>query len=233
MKKLKPFAKIMLLFLCVISSNICFAKYHQAGKYADQVELSNGKSVGFVFHLPEGFNESDSYPALIGPGASKVDDENGFFWQFNPTGNGWVIIETPAMYELSDQLGAEAINKIFDFMLKHFKIEHKKFHGIGWSANSGQAFKRAIAVADRFISITGLPGHPREINKKAIQQLAKMKVNFIVGENDNYWLKKSREAHQKLLKAEVDSHLEIIPNGGHVLRQLIDQPLFKKLDQLR
>ena len=58
---------------------------------------------------------------------------------------------------------------------------------MGWSANSG-VFKLAIRYADRFHSITGIAGNPRDLSEEDIAALKKMKSNkFVVGEKDIYW----------------------------------------------
>jgi len=205
----------------------------KGGKYAAAINLENGTQIGFSYHLPSTYQNGQSYPALIGPGNAKVEEEHGFFWRYKPSSHGWIIIETPVMYELNEVQGAEAVSKILDYMNTHYKIEGNKFHGIGWSANSGTAFNRVIALSDRFHSITGLPGHPRNISERVIQQLNNVKVNFIVGENDNYWLKKSKSAEHQLRKNGIVTFLEVVPNGEHVLQEMIDDGLFERLNKIR
>ncbi len=216
-----------LLFSLSVNAN------DKGGKYAAVISLESGTQIGFSYHLPSSYQKGQVYPALIGPGNAKVEEEHGFFWRYKPSSHGWIIIETPVMYELNEMQGAEAVSKILDYMNAHYKIEGHKFHGIGWSANSGKAFNRVVALSERFHSITGLPGHPRNISEQVIKKLNNVKVNFIVGENDSYWLKKSKDAEYQLRRNGIDTLIEIVPNAEHVLQELIDDGLFKRLDKIR
>ena len=60
-----------------------------------------------------------------------------------------------------------------------------------------------------------------------------MNVQFVVGENDPYWQRSAHEAHDKLVAGGVDSVLEIVPDGEHVMTNLIGKPFIQKLEKLR
>ena len=46
-------------------------------------------------------------------------------------------------------------------------------------------------------------------------------------------LKSARDAHEKLVAGGVDSVFEIVPNGKHVMTNLIGAPFIQKLEKLR
>lgn len=60
-----------------------------------------------------------------------------------------------------------------------------------------------------------------------------MKVQFVAGENDPYWQRSAREAYDELVAGGVDTVLEIVPDGEHVMTNLIDEPFVQKLEKLR
>ena len=100
-------------------------------------------------------------------------------------------------------------------------------------AKSAGIFDLAMANADRFHSITGLAGDPGSLNDDRIAALKKMKVQFVVGENDSYCRKAAEDDHKKLKAGGVETYLEIIPKGGHILKDLIGGGFISRLEKLR
>ncbi len=215
------------------SAVVCSETKYSSGKYAGQVQVGNNQYMGFTFYLPQDWDVEKAYPTLIGPGGDRVAAANGFFWKHHPTDHGWIIIETSAMFISDRKVGAQAIEGIFKYMSARFKIEGHKFHGIGWSANSSAAFNRVLDLPARFHSITGLPGYPSKHVDETYHVLKPIKVNLVVGAQDKSWLKPMTTVHQQLLKKQVDSRLVVIPDGGHVLTELVDHGLFVELNKLR
>ena len=122
---------------------------------------------------------------------------------------------------------------LLDAVLAEFNVEGEKFHSVCWSANSAGIFRLVTDHAQRFHSITGMAGNPGGVSKSDIEALQSVKVQFVVGENDSYWQRSARDAHEKLLAGGVDSVFEIVPNGEHVMTDLIGAGFVQKLEKLR
>ena len=60
-----------------------------------------------------------------------------------------------------------------------------------------------------------------------------VKVQFVVGENDKYWQRSARSAHDKLKAGGVESVFEIVPDGEHVMADLVGKGFVAKLEKLR
>ena len=215
------------LFLLFMIINIPL----MANRHFESIDLGNGKEIPFAYTLPDNFDAGKTYPVLIGPGDTHAGSEAGFFWRKNlPKGLGWILVETTVFFESNDK---ELMTKLLDHLQRKFKVENNKFHTVGFSANSSKIFKTALSLANRFASITGIPGHPTSRNPGELKQLKNTRVHFIVGENDGYWRRESERAHQQLKALGIETVLDVIPDGGHVLTDLIGAGFLEKMERMR
>ena len=104
---------------------------------------------------------------------------------------------------------------------------------VGFSANSNNTFKIGLEIPQYFASITGIPGHPRTKDEKSIKKLKGVKIQNIVGEKDGYWRQSAEEFDVLYEKLGVDHTLEVIPNGEHVLRELVGSGFMKRMERMR
>lgn len=190
---------------------------------------SSGDPIPYAIHLPPDYDADKSYPVLIGPGDGEEGADPGYYWQTDPHIDGWIIVDA----QIWDSETTRSLDAILDAVSAEVKVEGGKFHAVCWSANSAGIFRLITDHAERFHSITGMAGNPRSVSSKDIAALQTVKVQFVVGENDRYWLRSARDAYEKLLAGGVDSVLEIVPDGEHVMTNLIGAPFIAKLEKLR
>jgi len=194
-----------------------------------QVTTMSGESIPYAVHLPPAYDAEASYPVLIGPGDGEDGAEAGFYWRTEPHIDGWIIVDAQLWEsDTKDNIGA-----LLDAVLAEFNVEGGKFHAVCWSANSAGIFRLITDHAERFHSITGMAGNPRGVSGDDIDALQLVKVQFVVGENDRYWQRSARDAHDLLVAGGVDSVLEIVPNGEHVMTEQIGAGFMQKLEKLR
>jgi len=193
------------------------------------VLTATGQSVPYAVHLPPGFDPDLSYPVLLGPGDAKKGSDPGFYWQTDPHIRDWIIVDA----RLWEPETARSLDPILDAVMATYNVEGGKFHAVCWSANSAAVFGLITRHAARFHSITGMAGNPGDVSDADIAALQTVKVQFVVGENDRHWQGTARDAHAKLLAGGVDSVFEIVPNGEHVMTNLIGAPFISKLEKLR
>ena len=193
------------------------------------VETAGGKTLPYAVHLPPEYDADQDYPVLIGPGDGEKGSDPGYYWQTDPNIPGWIIVDA----QLWDSETAPNIELILDAVNDAYNVEGDKFHAVCWSANSAGIFRLITAHADRFHSITGMAGNPGGVSDSDIDALQPVKVQFVVGENDTYWLRSARDAYEKLVAGGVDSVFEVVPNGEHVMTNLIGAPFIEKLEKLR
>jgi hypothetical protein len=190
---------------------------------------SIGEPIPFAIHLPPDFDAESSYPVLIGPGDAEEGSDPGFYWQTDPHIKAWVIVDA----QIWDIAGSGSFAALLDAVAMEINVEGGKFHAVCWSANSAAIFQLITDHAERFHSITGMAGYPRVVSAADIEALQTVKVQFVVGENDPYWQRSARDAYEKLLAGGVDTTFEVVPNGEHVMTNLIGEPFIQKLEKLR
>ena len=194
-----------------------------------KVTLPSGAQLPYAVHLPDGFDPDATYPVLIGPGDGIKGAEAGFYWRTDLHSHGWIIVDAQ-IWESETQ---NDIDAILDSIVADYNVEGGKFHAVCWSANSAGIFRLITDHAERFHSITGMAGNPRGVSNADIAALENVKIQFVVGENDAYWQRSARNAHEKLSAGGVDSVLEIVPDGEHVMTNLVGKGFMQKLEKFR
>ncbi len=214
---------IVILLILIESSAFC------QNRRFESFESTNGKSFSYALNLPDGFDVEKTYPFLIGPGDGTKGSDKSFFWNVQDTGQfDWVLVEFVIWKE--DPL---IVAELLDLLNKKYNVEKDKFHMVGFSANSANTFKIGLQIPEYFTSITGIPGHPRTSDETAIRSLKGVKIQNIVGENDGYWLRSARDFDKLYKKLGIETTLDIIPNGGHVLKELIGNGFMTKMEKMR
>ncbi|TJY38069.1 hypothetical protein [Pontimicrobium aquaticum] len=89
-----------------------------------------------------------------------------------------------------------------------------------------------MKIPEYFKGITGMAGNPSTNNKEKLKQLRGVKVQFVVDDKDSYWMSSAKKSHQLLLELEVESTLEIIKNGEHVLESLVGKGFLDRANRL-
>jgi hypothetical protein len=193
------------------------------------ITTNSGSEVAYAVRLPDGFDPENTYPVLLGPGDGVEGADPGFYWKTDAHSHGWIIVDA----QIWEPETKKNLDVLLDAVIADFKVEGKKFHAVCWSANSAGVFRLVTDHASRFHSITGMAGNPSGVSKEDIQALKSVKVQFVVGENDSHWQRSARSAHEKLKLGGVDTVLEIVPNGEHVMTELVGKGFMQKLDKLR
>lgn len=216
---------ILISFVLLLSSPI------YAQKQASSITGNDGQRIPYAYHLPDGYDANRSYPVFIAPADGTRDSDHSFFWRVdNPSQFGWILVETPAVFEANR---VSRTQELMDHLLQQYKVEGGKFYIAGWSANSGPMFEVPLALPQYFHGVIAIPGHPRSSDRATLQALEDVHVLIIVGANDGYWLTQARSTHQKLQDLGINSTLDIIDNGGHVLTDLIGKGFLDRVDELR
>ncbi len=192
---------------------------------------TDGKKLKYAYNLPKDYSNTKSYHVLITPGGGTADDSNDFlFWGSNTGNYNWILIETNATIRPRSM---KVLKEFLDHLKEKFRPTSNKFHLMGFSANSAGEFKIVMSLPEYFHSITGVPGHPGTTSKKELIKLRNVKVNFIVGERDGYWLSSAKKFNNLLKGLGVVVKLHIVKNGGHVLREIIGDRFMGYLEWLK
>ena len=223
MKNLKYPLILLIVILSLIGTHLFGQQKMQTFKY-------DGKDLSYTVHLPNDFDSAKTYPVLVGPSkADSVNDES-FYWQGTKDAQGWILIG----YRI---YGASRRTREIKALLNHLKttynVEGNKFHTVCFSANSAGIFDLVMEMPNYFAGITGMAGNPNNNNKSRLKQLKGVKVQFVVGDKDSYWMGSAQKSHQLLQELGIESSIEIIKNGRHVMKSLIGKGFLDRAERLR
>lgn len=179
-----------------------------------------GKVLEYFLSLPNHFDGEKSYRAILvlPPGGQTkhfVDDYLSWFDSFRK--QDWVMVCPVAPDgKLFFQGSEQYLPHLMDHLLRALNLFGDKFYLLGVSNGGISAFRIATLHPDRFHSITVMPGWPKPADENRLDKLTGIPVNFVVGENDDRWRKKSEEFTNTLAKIGGDVSFEIIPAEGHM-----------------
>ena len=196
------------------------------------MKLEDGTELPFAVDVPVKFDPGKPYPVMVAPGpGTKVEDSwGGMFWGEDTAQRGWIAVESMALLQ-TDPIGAT--RQLLDEVSRRYKVEGKKVHLVGFGPSSAAAFGAAAAMPARVRSLWLLPGFPVGLKDDALAGLKGVKVCFIVGDRDPYWFQQSQSAYQKLQSLGVETYLEVVQGGGHLLHEMFGGEFAERIENAR
>ena len=180
-----------------------------------------GKSLEYFLSLPKDFDKDRAYRTILAipPGGQTkefVDAYSHWFDYFAK--QSWITI-SPATPDgkLFFQGSERYLPYLMDQIQDDFQLEGDKFYLLGVSNGGNSSFRIATLHPERFHSMTVMPGWPKPADENRLETIVDIPVNFVVGEQDDRWLKKSEEFYKTLKKMGCDVTLEIVPSEGHMV----------------
>jgi len=190
----------------------------------------NNKELSYTIQFPIDYDATKTYPVLVGPSQAKSLDDDSFYWKGTEDSQGWILVGY-SIYRATNRV--DEIKALLDHLKSKYNVEGNKFHTTCHSANSAGIFDLVMKMPNYFAGITGMAGNPNNSNKEKLKQLKGVKVQFIVGDQDSYWMSSAKRSHQILQEIGVESSIEIIKNGQHVLKPLIGKGFLDRAHRLR
>lgn len=183
-----------------------------------------GKHLEYLLSLPEEFKTNRAYPALLAipPGEQTMELAQVYEpWMPYFQKQGWVVcFPTTPDGKLFFQGSERYLTLFMDHVESRVNVAGGKFYLFGVSNGGISAFRVATLNPDRFHSLTVLPGWPKPADVKRLANILALPVNFLVGETDSRWRKKSEKFSTMILSMGGDAMLEIIPGEGHMAFQV-------------
>lgn len=222
MKQITIFA---IAFFSIISCNSIASERQELAYFT-----YNNKEYSYTIILPKDFDPSKTYPVLIGPSDAKSKNDESFYWQGVNDTEGWILVGY-SIYNATSRVNE--VKALLDHLRKTYNVEGNKFHTVCFSANSASIFDLVMAIPEYFNGINGLAGNPNYRDVENLKNLKNVKVQFIVGDTDTYWMNSAKKSHEKLKELGVDSQIEIIAGGKHVMTPLIGKEFLIRAKRLR
>lgn len=215
---------ILIVSICFMSScNVNAQQKRGSFKY-------NDKNLNYNILLPLNFDSTKTYPVLVGPSDNESVNDQSFYWRGTTDSQGWILVGYK-IYNAANK--TDEIKALFEHLKNEYRVEGNKFHTTCHSANSAGIFDLVMEMPSYFAGITGMAGNPNNNNKEKLKQLKDVKVQFVVGDQDSYWMSSAKKSHQLLQEMGVESSIEIIKSGEHVLKPLIGKGFLDRVERLR
>ncbi|WP_299275409.1 hypothetical protein [uncultured Psychroserpens sp.] len=224
MKKLKTILTLLVLI------TLGFNCKNVAAQQTLETFLYEGEKLNYTILLPLDYDAIKTYPVMVGPSDTESADDQSFYWRGTKDSQGWILIGYK-VYNATNRLGE--VKALFEHLKSKYHVEGNKFHTVCFSANSASIFDLVMEMPEYFAGITGMAGNPNNGNKEKLKQLKGVKVQFVVGDKDPYWMRSAKRSHQLLLDFGVDSRIEIIKNGEHVMKPLVGKGFLDRAERLR
>jgi poly(3-hydroxybutyrate) depolymerase len=160
------------------------------------VQEQTKKVAGFTVHykvvLPDGYDATKTYPAIIalGGGPQTMNTVDGILtrnFRAEAEKRGYIVVAPAAPDgELFFEEGARIFPEFLKMILADYKIQDGKFHIAGPSNGGIASMHVAAANPQYFLSVTAFPGYMWQPTPSKLQAISKMCVFMYVGENDEY-----------------------------------------------
>ncbi|AXT20423.1 hypothetical protein D7030_04695 [Flavobacteriaceae bacterium AU392] len=223
MKKLNIIISLVFIVLCSSCTSVSSQQKLETFNY-------NGKNLNYTILLPLDFNASKTYPVLVGPSETDSANDQSFYWRGTTDSQGWILVGY-SVYNATNRINE--VKALFEHLKSKYNVEGNKFHTTCHSANSAGIFDLVMEMPEYFAGITGMAGNPNNNNPEKMKQLKGVKVQFIVGDQDTYWMSSAKKSHQILKNFGIESSIEIIKNGKHVLKPLVGKGFLERAKRLR
>jgi poly(3-hydroxybutyrate) depolymerase len=181
----------MLSGVAVVSS-IVFGGVPASAGVVEQTKKVAGFTVHYKVVLPDGYDATKTYPAVIalGGGPQTMNTVDGILtrnFRAEAEKRGYMVVAPAAPDgELFFENGARIFPEFLKMIMADYKIQDGKFHIAGPSNGGIASFHVAAANPQYFLSVTAFPGYMWEPTPAKLQAISKMCVFMYVGENDEY-----------------------------------------------
>ncbi|MEP1095086.1 MAG: hypothetical protein ABJG78_08250 [Cyclobacteriaceae bacterium] len=190
----------------------------------------DGKKLRYAVQLPNDFDPSNTYPVIVGPSEVENKDDQSFYWKGTKDTYGWILVDYK-IYNATRRV--EEVKAFLEHLKSKYNVEGNKFHTVCFSANSSGIFSLVMEIPEYITGITGMAGNPGTTNETELGKLKGVKVQFVVGDKDRYWMNAAKQRHEILKKVGVESSIEIIKNGPHVMTDLVGKEFLERANRLR
>src|SRR6185503_18929681 len=196
----------MLSGVAVVSA-IVFGGVPAEASVLDQTKKVGNATVHYKVVLPDGYDATKTYPAIIAFGGgpqtmTTVDRTLDRNFRTEAEKRGYIVVGVAAPDgDLFFENGARIFPEFLKMILADYKIRDGKFHIAGPSNGGIASFHVAAANPQYFLSVTAFPGYMWEPTQAKLQAISKMCVFMYVCENDEYRWHGEMQREQQFLSA--------------------------------
>lgn len=179
-------------------------------------------------------------PVLLAlpPGAQNrkmVEAGERLYWKAEALRLGWTVI-SPIAPE-GESLSGSNIRRVLelvDQVEKTYDVEYGRLHVAGVSNGGRTALELALGHADRFASLSLLPGMQEGVGGEELAALVRLPIAMYVGGDDSAWRKPMQTMSDELTKlGHPPARFRVFEGEGHTPKSLTGAILFQTLESFR
>jgi len=184
----------------------------------DKTKNVAGTTVHYKVVLPNGYDPSKAYPAILAFGGgpqtmNTVDSIIERNFRAEAERRGYIVVAPAAPDgQLFFEGGARIVPEFLKMILADYRIQGGKFHIAGPSNGGISAFHVAAENPQYFLSVTAFPGYMWEPSEAKLRAISKMCVFMYVGELDEY-----------MWHGEMKKEAEFLRSKGTVARYTVEK----------
>ena len=184
----------------------------------DKTKNVAGTTVHYKVVLPNGYDPSKAYPAILAFGGgpqtmNTVDSIIERNFRAEAERRGYIVVAPAAPDgQLFFEGGARIVPEFLKMILADYRIQGGKFHIAGPSNGGISAFHVAADNPQYFLSVTAFPGYMWEPSEAKLRAISKMCVFMYVGELDEY-----------MWHGEMKKEAEFLRSKGTVARYTVEK----------
>jgi poly(3-hydroxybutyrate) depolymerase len=193
----------------------------------DRTAKVAGTTVRYKVVLPNGYDPSRAYPAIIaiGGGPQTMNTVDGILtrnFRAEAETRGFIVVAPAAPDgQLFFERGASIFPDFLTTILAEYRIQDEKFHIAGPSNGGIAAFHVAAAHPQYFLSVTAFPGYMWQPSAVRLRAISKLCVFMYVGEQDRY-----------MWHGEMKQEADYLRSLGAVARYSVEKDQPHRLDTL-
>lgn len=207
---------------CGVAVILSLAPQFARAELQEKTKKINGVTVDYKVVLPDGYDPSKTYPAILafGGGPQTMRSVDGVLsrnFRAEAEKRGYIVISPAAPDgQLFFEGGERVIPGFLKAILADYKIQNGKFHIAGVSNGGIASFHIAALYPQYFISVTSFPGYMWEPSPAKLQAISKMCVFMYVGEDDPYmWHSEMKSEAEFLQSKGAVAHYTVVKGEAH------------------
>lgn len=240
---LKPatLRSVFLVLLAVVITTGCHAQETATYSY-ETFRAPNNIRIQYAVHLPEGYDATKSYPAVVAfpsdkMGRADADKMTAHLWGTPAARGNWIVV-VPLVP--GEDWRTHPNHHALEDLLDHIKAEHRvqggAFHLVGYQAMGTTIASTWSGMSRKYwSSFTAVSGAPyqrwddREVRNRPKKDGEQLALLMIYGEADQPETSDVAQAKERLSRLNVPFDTEIVDGDGEALAALANGGLLNMI----
>ncbi len=210
-------------------------EFPRAHKY-ETIKARNGVEIEYTVVLPENYNPSHTYPALVsfapgGWGTASCDWSLEHLWGASTSSSGWIAVHLVAPDRgWMTHPSHHALEELLDDIMEDHHIEGDKFHLVGFNNGARPATTYSGMSKRYFQSLTTVNNRGiARWDDDELRSFSQKRVFLLVCGEDDYTLELTHKVEALMSQGGTEVKLTVLDGEGRVPASMLDGGLMRFL----